>query len=789
MTSISIFFGICLTQCFAQLVDSNNNIEQSGIVSFSIPLKTSALIYSGPGSDYYPTGMINQGSEVEIFLRNEGGWCAIRPPQGCFSWISGQFVRVDYGKIGIVTTNNNEKEVPVRIGADSVLNSSVIQIGLKNGDKVQILGQTTLSNGKQWFKIAPPAGEFRWIHESLLTSDELISQLPDRLLTMEDYRQLIQKKNSVKSTVSQDFCPKQSESADHHSLLPDQQKKNSPDNQSVSGNDQGQQSPHSDHFSAGSAHIENGFLMTQYPEEAQSFSLQEKADNSENNQSQKPIQIIAERLKDQIRRPENPENAQNPFSPQDVDYKLPIWDSELMDDNFKFEVARLNRDLFLSVCKKAAPDVFELLEDRASTLFQVAQNDDQRYEVKKVWDSIQKYRRIDDHYLADNQSERDIFSNNNSSSVHLVSGSVSMNDVLSADQALFQKKESLDPFPVPNENGSNKISFERPVQTVSSLENNQDQSLQAKTSNRPSKLQFAFSESNNPFKNRKRKSLSSTENRNISSNLSTRLTTPRDLKMTSRRIPSLIPQTEGPQLVPPHDYQAVPQIMRNSSSSLIEREGGNQLPETKVDSKEPNVPSTFMAQKKAESNHSSEQSTELGWKSPDNIRQVIAVLTNEMPNNSDSVQKPLPDSNDWVDLSQKANIATWEVPAHILEKNEKNNRSQTNYSKDLLKENNSEKSVRLNSKHLNSILNAERSNAFDAIGILGYFPNRPEGFPVYALAKKWGDSNQIVCFVESEKNLDQFIGKTVGINGKEAIFNNGVENNRIITAKTIFVLQ
>src|SRR5690348_6782522 len=47
-----------------------------------------AQVQSGPGDNYYPTDNLNQGDAVEVYREKPGGWLAIRPPEGSFSWIA-----------------------------------------------------------------------------------------------------------------------------------------------------------------------------------------------------------------------------------------------------------------------------------------------------------------------------------------------------------------------------------------------------------------------------------------------------------------------------------------------------------------------------------------------------------------------------------------------------------------------------------------------------------------------------------------------------------------------------
>lgn len=158
--------------------------ENGGVVSFATRVASErAPVCSAPGEEhYYQTGTLKGGDTVEVFFRTADGWCAIRPPEGSFSWVNGSFLELGNDSTGVIVSPEAGKEVPVRVGADSVLKSSGVQVGLSSGRRVRVLGSTTLTGGKTWYKISPPAGEFRWIHERDLERDELIAKLPNRLV-------------------------------------------------------------------------------------------------------------------------------------------------------------------------------------------------------------------------------------------------------------------------------------------------------------------------------------------------------------------------------------------------------------------------------------------------------------------------------------------------------------------------------------------------------------------------------------------------------------------------------
>lgn len=127
-----------------------------------------AIVRSGPGEKFYATGFVDRGQEVQVYQRKSGGWLGIRPPAGSFSWVDAEKLKL---------TRNDEVGQVVATTAVAWVGSEVDpvdehrwQVKLDADEAVQLLGQGTLSifSGdaeREFYQIAPPAGEFRWIHE------------------------------------------------------------------------------------------------------------------------------------------------------------------------------------------------------------------------------------------------------------------------------------------------------------------------------------------------------------------------------------------------------------------------------------------------------------------------------------------------------------------------------------------------------------------------------------------------------------------------------------------------
>jgi hypothetical protein len=124
-----------------------------------------AEVVAGPGHRHYVTDRLARGTKVEIYREEASGWLAIRPPEGSFSWVPAEFVeRIDGDHLGRV-----KEATGAWIGTTIEHVSEHRQdVTLKAGELVQILGERSVggktSNGRTWLKVAPPAGEYRWIY-------------------------------------------------------------------------------------------------------------------------------------------------------------------------------------------------------------------------------------------------------------------------------------------------------------------------------------------------------------------------------------------------------------------------------------------------------------------------------------------------------------------------------------------------------------------------------------------------------------------------------------------------
>jgi hypothetical protein len=137
----------------------------------------SVELTAGPGRRYYVTDRLPRGTKVEVYREDDAGWLAIRPTDDCFSWIPAAGVEQLDDGVGRV-----REETAVWIGTRiEHVDQHHSQISLKAGELVQVLDQKSVASqeGKAtWLKIAPPAGEFRYVHARDVSRQEVLAAEP-----------------------------------------------------------------------------------------------------------------------------------------------------------------------------------------------------------------------------------------------------------------------------------------------------------------------------------------------------------------------------------------------------------------------------------------------------------------------------------------------------------------------------------------------------------------------------------------------------------------------------------
>ncbi len=141
--------------------------------------RDSVIVRSGPGETHYSTDELSQNSVVEVWRHDPAGWIAIRPPAGSFSMVPESALELTSEKRGQVTADQTQVWVGTRTGP---VEHPLWQVKLKRDEVVEVLGSTSWPSPDgtttTWVHIAPPAGEFRWVHRKDLQLPDQKTELP-----------------------------------------------------------------------------------------------------------------------------------------------------------------------------------------------------------------------------------------------------------------------------------------------------------------------------------------------------------------------------------------------------------------------------------------------------------------------------------------------------------------------------------------------------------------------------------------------------------------------------------
>ena len=134
-------------------------------------------VRSAPFQDQYVSAYLNVGDQVQVYRETKNGFLAIRPLNDSYSWVAAEYLELhadgDHARVRVA-------RVPSWIGSydDRGVNYGYTVL-LNKGEVVTLLGQTPtrlmrINRSQTYYKIAPPAGEFRWIHKDHLRADSEI---------------------------------------------------------------------------------------------------------------------------------------------------------------------------------------------------------------------------------------------------------------------------------------------------------------------------------------------------------------------------------------------------------------------------------------------------------------------------------------------------------------------------------------------------------------------------------------------------------------------------------------
>ncbi len=174
--AFAAFFTFSISLSFAPLL-VNAQDEPDQLQPYTVYVdQEQVMARCGPGGDYYRTDELRHGQALEVYVETEDNWLGIRPPDGSFSWLPADAVKLSPSQ-GFATVK--EDHTIAWIGTHLGQASKYLwQVELAKGEEVAIIGRAKREGPdgvKVWYRIVPPAGEFRWVHrDQVVDSPELL---------------------------------------------------------------------------------------------------------------------------------------------------------------------------------------------------------------------------------------------------------------------------------------------------------------------------------------------------------------------------------------------------------------------------------------------------------------------------------------------------------------------------------------------------------------------------------------------------------------------------------------
>ncbi|WP_345682668.1 hypothetical protein [Novipirellula caenicola] len=134
----------------------------------------------GPSDEFYRTDPLRYGQELEVYVETADGWLGVRPPDDSFCWVPADAVEVARdGDTAVVTEDRTVAWIGTHLGRARQFRW---QVQLAVGEPVTIIGKGEREGAdgpRLWYRIVPPSGEFRWVHQSQIaeSAEQLVQAI------------------------------------------------------------------------------------------------------------------------------------------------------------------------------------------------------------------------------------------------------------------------------------------------------------------------------------------------------------------------------------------------------------------------------------------------------------------------------------------------------------------------------------------------------------------------------------------------------------------------------------
>ncbi|GAA4469242.1 hypothetical protein [Novipirellula rosea] len=134
----------------------------------------------GPSDEFYRTDALRYGQELEVYVETADGWLGVRPPDDSFCWVPADAVEIaGDGDTAVVTEDRTVAWIGTHLGRARQFRW---QVQLAVGEPVTVIGKGEREGAdgpRLWYRIVPPSGEFRWVHQSQIaeSAEQLVQAI------------------------------------------------------------------------------------------------------------------------------------------------------------------------------------------------------------------------------------------------------------------------------------------------------------------------------------------------------------------------------------------------------------------------------------------------------------------------------------------------------------------------------------------------------------------------------------------------------------------------------------
>ncbi len=138
----------------------------------------------GDGPMFYPTNHLHIGDRVRVIQEEDGGWLAIVPPSGSFSWVRKDLLYTNNQQQPPITMVNADADV--RIGSPMTNQPPVVGKRAPRGTIVYLLPKhnEVIDSDGTWVSIYPPEGELRYIRADAIQTPPVAAAKTPAVVTV-----------------------------------------------------------------------------------------------------------------------------------------------------------------------------------------------------------------------------------------------------------------------------------------------------------------------------------------------------------------------------------------------------------------------------------------------------------------------------------------------------------------------------------------------------------------------------------------------------------------------------